>query len=85
MLLLVWIQRNSQGQSNSVPTSQLLIIPYGYNPEYYLTGRTIIFGRAVKYAPTGVAQGLVYIGNAAYLVKLYLYYRGNAYGGLGVG
>jgi len=85
MLLLVWIQRNSKGQSNSVPTSQLLIIPYGYNPEYYLTGRTIIFGRAVKYAPTGVAQGLVYIGNAAYLVKLYLYYRGNAYGGLGVG
>ena len=85
MLLLVWIQRNSQGQSNSVPTSQLLIIPYGYNPEYYLTDRTIIFGRAVKYAPTGVAQGLVYIGNAAYLVKLYLYYRGNAYGGLGVG
>lgn len=84
MLLIVWVQRNSAGQSGSVPTNQLLIIPYGYYLEYYLYDRTIVFGKAVKYAPTGVAQGLVYMGNAAYLVKLYLYYRGNAYGGLGV-
>ncbi|WP_156769896.1 Ig-like domain-containing protein [Caldivirga maquilingensis] len=84
MLLLVWIQRNSQGQSGSVPLSQLLVIPLGYNPDLYLVNRTIIFGYPVKYAPTGVSRALVYIGDAAYVIKLYLYYRGNAFSGLGV-
>ncbi|MGC9136072.1 hypothetical protein [Caldivirga sp.] len=84
MLLLVWIQRNSQGESGSVPLSQLLVMPLGYNPDLYLVNRTIIFGYPVKYAPTGVSRALVYIGDAAYVIKLYLYYRGNAFSGLGV-
>ncbi len=84
MLLLVWIQRNSQGQSSTVPLSQLLVIPLGYNPDLYLVNRTIIFGYPVKYAPTGVSRALVYIGDASYVIKLYLYYRGNAFSGLGV-
>ncbi len=85
MLLLVWIQRNSQGQSSTVPLSQLLVIPLGYNPDLYLVNRTIVFGYPVKYAPTGVSRALVYIGDASYVIKLYLYYRGNAFSGLGVG
>ena len=85
MLLIIYVTRNSNGQSGNVPISQVLIIPYGYYPEYYLYDRVIVFGRAVKYAPVGVAEALAYIGNAAYEVHLYLYYRGNVYAGLGSG
>nr|KJR72569.1 MAG: hypothetical protein TU36_01265 [Vulcanisaeta sp. AZ3] len=83
MLLIAFVTRNSQGQAGQVPLSQVLIIPYGMLPEYYLSNREIIFGQKTTYTPVSVAKALVYIGDSAYYAKLYLYYGGNAFGPLG--
>jgi hypothetical protein len=83
MLLIAFVTRNSQGQAGQVPLSQVLIIPYGMLPEYYISNREIIFGQKTTYTPVSVTKALVYIGDSAYYAKLYLYYGGNAFGPMG--
>ncbi len=80
MILIANVVRNSQGQSPGVPIAQTVVIPYGLWPNYLVGNGPIIFGKSIKYAPVGTARALVYIGDSAYYVTLYLYYRGNVYG-----
>ncbi|WP_069806891.1 hypothetical protein [Vulcanisaeta thermophila] len=79
MLLIAYVVRNSQGQAGNTPTSQVLVIPYGIWPEYYLSNRVIIFGETVKNAPMASSSAVVNIGDSAYIITLRLYYRGNVY------
>jgi len=83
MLLIVNVVRNSQGHAGQVPLAQSLIVPYGLYPNYLLGDKPIIFGKSIKNAPTGVARALVYIGDSAYYITLYLYYGGNVFGAAG--
>lgn len=83
MFLIVTVYRNSQGQPNTIPKSQILVIPYGISPQFYLSNRVIVFGESIKDAPVGTATSLVYIGDSAYYATLYLYYGGNAFGPMG--
>jgi len=80
-LLIIDVVRNSQGQQ--VPLAQLIVVPYGLYPNYLLGDKPIIFGKSVKNAPVGVARALVYIGDSAYYITLYLYYGGNVFGPMG--
>ena len=80
MLLIVFVSRNSQSTTCNTPTTQILVMPYGMLPEYYLSNRKIIFGYPIKYASVGVASSIVYIGDSAYYATLYLYYGGNQFG-----
>jgi len=83
MLLIVNVIRNSQGQAGQVPLAQSIIVPYGLYPNYLLSNGPIVFGRSIEDAPVGVARALVYIGDSAYYITLYLYYRGNVFGAAG--
>ena len=83
MLIIVNVVRNSQGQSGSVPLAQTLIIPYGLYPNYLMSNKPIVFGRAIKDALVGTATSLVYIGDSAYYATLYLYYGGNQFEAMG--
>jgi len=83
MLLIAFVTRNSQSTSCNTPLTQIIAIPYGMLPEYYLSNREIIFGYSEKYAPVGTAKSIVYIGDSAYYVTLYLYYGGNVFGPMG--
>ncbi|KUO79554.1 MAG: hypothetical protein AT718_08465 [Vulcanisaeta sp. JCHS_4] len=80
MLLIAFVTRNSQSTSCNTPLTQIIVIPYGMLPEYYLSNRKIIFGYSEKYTPVGTAKSIVYIGDSAYYVTLYLYYGGNVFG-----
>jgi len=80
MLLIINVIRNSQGQAGQVPLAQSIIVPYGLYPNYLLSNGPIIFGRSIEDAPVGVARALVYIGDSAYYITLYLYYGGNVFG-----
>jgi hypothetical protein len=80
MLLIVNVVRNSQGQAGQVLLAQSIIVPYGLYPNYLLSNGPIIFGRSIEDAPVGVARALVYIGDSAYYITLYLYYGGNVFG-----
>jgi hypothetical protein len=82
MLLIVNVIRNSQGQAGQVPLAQSIIVPYGLYPNYLLSNEPIVFGRSIEDAPVGVARALVYIGDSAYYITLYLYYGGNVYSGM---
>ncbi|MGC8543078.1 MAG: hypothetical protein ACP5NQ_03975 [Vulcanisaeta sp.] len=77
MLLIVNVVRNSRGQSNTVPLTQTVIVPYGMYPNYLMGNGSIVFGKSIRYTPVGVTTALVYIGVSAYYVVLYLYYGGN--------
>jgi hypothetical protein len=79
MLLIINVIRNSQGQAGQVPLAQSIIVPYGLYPNYLLGDEPVIFGRSIKNAPVGVARALVYIGDSAYYITLYLYYGGNVF------
>jgi hypothetical protein len=83
MLLIAFVTRNSQSTSCNTPLTQIIVIPYGMLPEYYLSNREIIFGYSEKYTPVGTAKSIVYIGDSAYYVTLYLYYGGNVFGPMG--
>ncbi|GAB6947016.1 hypothetical protein JCM16161A_11460 [Vulcanisaeta sp. JCM 16161] len=83
MFLIVTVYRNSQGQPNIIPKSQILVIPYGISPQFYLSNKIIVFGKSIKDAPAGTATSLVYIGDSAYYATLYLYYGGNVFGPMG--
>ncbi|WP_243674897.1 hypothetical protein [Vulcanisaeta distributa] len=84
MFLIVTVYRNSQGQAGNIPKSQILVIPYGISPQFYLSNRVIVFGKTIKNAPVGTATSLVYIGgDSAYYATLYLYYGGNVFGPMG--
>jgi len=83
MLLIAFVTRNPQSTSCNTPLTQIIVIPYGMLPEYYLSNREIIFGYSEKYAPVGTAKSIVYIGDSAYYVTLYLYYGGNVFGPMG--
>jgi hypothetical protein len=83
MLLIINIVRNSQGQAGQVPLAQSIIVPYGLYPNYLLSNGPIVFGRSIEDAPVGVARALVYIGDSAYYITLYLYYGGNVFGAAG--
>ena len=83
MLLIAFVTRNSQSTSCNTPLTQIMVIPYGMLPEYYLSNREIIFGYSEKYTPVGTAKSIVYIGDSAYYVTLYLYYGGNVFGPMG--
>jgi hypothetical protein len=83
MLLIVNVIRNSQGQAGQVPLVQSLIVPYGLYPNYLLSNEPIVFGRSIEDAPVGMARALVYIGDSAYYITLYLYYGGNVFGPMG--
>ena len=83
MLLIVNVIRNSQGPAGQVPIAQSIIVPYGLYPNYLLGDEPIIFGRSIRNAPVGVARALVYIGDSAYYITLYLYYKGNVFGAAG--
>ncbi|MGC8598112.1 MAG: hypothetical protein ACP5NY_09445, partial [Thermocladium sp.] len=81
LFLFAFVERNSNG--NNLPKSQVLIIPYGESPEYYLSNRVIVFGRSINGAPAGSASSIAFVGDSAYQVSLYLYYDGNAFSSLG--
>jgi hypothetical protein len=83
MLLIAFVTRNSQSTSCNTPLTQIIVIPYGMLSEYYLSNREIIFGYSEKYTPVGTAKSIVYIGDSAYYVTLYLYYGGNVFGPMG--
>jgi len=83
LLLIVNVIRNSQGQAGQVPLAQSIIVPYGLYPNYLLSNGPIIFGRSIEDTPVGVARALVYIGDSAYYITLYLYYGGNVFGAAG--
>jgi len=83
LLLIVNVIRNSQGQAGQVPLAQSIIVPYGLYPNYLLSNGPIVFGRSIEDAPVGVARALVYIGDSAYYITLYLYYGGNVFGAAG--
>ena len=80
MILIANVVRNSQGQSPGVPITQTVIIPYGSWPNYLMDNGPIVFGKSIKYAPVSTARALVYIGDSAYYITLYLYYKGDVYG-----
>jgi hypothetical protein len=82
LLLIVNVVRNSQGQAGQVPLAQSIIVPYGLYPNYLLSNGPIVFGRSIEDAPVGVARALVYIGDSAYYITLYLYYGGNVFSGM---
>ena len=82
MLLIINVIRNSQGQAGQVPLAQSIIVPYGLYPNYLLSNEPIVFGRSIEDAPVGVARALVYIGDSAYYITLYLYYGGNVFSGM---
>jgi hypothetical protein len=82
ILLIINVIRNSQGQAGQVPLAQSLIVPYGLYPNYLLSNGPIVFGRSIEDAPVGVARAIVYIGDSAYYITLYLYYGGNVYSGM---
>ncbi len=78
LFLVVSVYRNSNGQSGSVPLHEILLIPYGISPQYYLSNREIVFGKSVSNAPTGTASSLVQIGgDSTYTAKIVLYYDGD--------
>ncbi len=83
MFLIVTVYRNSQGQSSTIPKSQILVIPYGISPQFYLSNRIIVFGKTIRNAPVGTATSLIYIGDSAYYASLYLYYGGNQFSPMG--
>lgn len=56
MFLIATVYRNSQGGlTGSIPKSQILVIPYGISPQFYLSNRVIVFGKSIKDAPVGTA------------------------------
>lgn len=77
LFLVVSVYRNSNGQSGKVPLHEILLIPYGISPQYYLANREIVFGRSVGNAPTGTASSLVQIGDSTYTARIVLYYDGD--------
>ncbi|WP_148224763.1 hypothetical protein [Vulcanisaeta moutnovskia] len=83
MFLVITVYRNSNGQSSTVPKTQILVLPYGISPQFYLSNRIVIFGKSIKNAPVGTAKTLVYIGDSTYYIILYIYYKGNEFEPLG--
>lgn len=81
LLLIAYVTPNSN--SANVPPAQVLIIPYGIWPEYYLSNREIVFGRADPFASMASSSYIVDIGGSTYTVQLNLYYTGNEFGSFG--
>jgi len=81
LLLIAYVTPNSN--SANVPPAQVLIIPYGIWPEYYLSNREIVFGRADPFASMASSSYIVDIGGSTYTVQLNLYYTGNEFASFG--
>jgi len=81
LLLIAYVTPNSN--SPNVPPAQVLIIPYGIWPEYYLSNREIVFGKADPFASMASSSYIVDIGGSTYTVQLNLYYTGNEFASFG--
>ncbi|MFP3307499.1 MAG: hypothetical protein RXN93_09245, partial [Thermocladium sp.] len=81
LLLIAYVTPNSN--SANVPPAQVLIIPYGIWPEYYLSNREIVFGKADPSASMASSSYIVDIGGSTYTVQLNLYYTGNEFSSFG--